>query len=262
MRRLPFYTEGLAPFGLQWFAAIGFWAGSAFWGLSIQRTPKEGPFEADEKRALATLAERLTETATLSKAVGRAVLSGMINALHLVEYPALALDRLGFVLATNAAAERAFDDDVRIKGRRLCLRDQRANSAVNSFVDQLRTAPDTAALPVMPIVVQRRDKRPVVIRILPIDGAAHSPFLGARALLVFSELRRQLGPPTDLLLQAFGLSPAEARLASLMARGISPEQAAEELGIARETARNQLKAVFAKTATHRQGELIALLSRL
>ncbi|HEY2527877.1 MAG TPA: helix-turn-helix transcriptional regulator [Xanthobacteraceae bacterium] len=262
MRRLPFYTEGLAPFGLQWFAAIGFWAGSAFWGLSIQRTPKEGPFEADEKRALATLAERLTETATLSKAVGRAVLSGMINALHLVEYPALALDRLGFVLATNAAAERAFDDDVRIKGRRLCLRDQRANSAVNSFVDQLRTAPDTAALPVMPIVVQRRDKRPVVIRILPIDGAAHSPFLGARALLVFSESRRQLGPPTDLLLQAFGLSPAEARLASLMARGISPEQAAEELGIARETARNQLKAVFAKTATHRQGELIALLSRL
>ncbi len=47
-----------------------------------------------------------------------------------------------------------------------------------------------------------------------------------------------------------------------MATGVSPEQAGEELGIARETARNQLKAIFAKTATHRQGELIALLSRL
>jgi DNA-binding CsgD family transcriptional regulator len=262
MRRLPYYTEALAPFGLQWFAAIGFWAGSAFWGLSIQRTSREGPFEVDEKHALATLAQRLTETATLSKALGKTVLSGMIDALHLIDYPALALDRLGFVLAMNAAAEQAFDDDLRVNGRRLYLRDQRAKSAVNSFVDQLRAAADTTALPVRPIVVQRRGKRPAVIRILPIDGAARSPFLGARAVLVFSDLRRQFGPRSEMLSQAFGLSPAEARLASLMASGISPEQAAEELGIARETARNQLKAVFAKTATHRQGELIALLSRL
>jgi DNA-binding CsgD family transcriptional regulator len=34
------------------------------------------------------------------------------------------------------------------------------------------------------------------------------------------------------------------------------------LEISRETARNQLKAVFVKTATHRQGELVALLSGL
>jgi len=48
-----------------------------------------------------------------------------------------------------------------------------------------------------------------------------------------------------------------------MAAGISPEQAAEELGIARKTAQNQLKAVFSKTYTHRQAELgRSLLSRL
>jgi DNA-binding CsgD family transcriptional regulator len=54
----------------------------------------------------------------------------------------------------------------------------------------------------------------------------------------------------------------EARLASPIASGISPERAAEDLGIARETARNQLKSIFAKADTHRQGELVALLSRL
>jgi DNA-binding CsgD family transcriptional regulator len=111
-------------------------------------------------------------------------------------------------------------------------------------------------------VVRRRDKRPVVIRILPIDGAARSPFLGARALLVFSDLCRKSGLQPDLLSQTFGLSPAEARLASLIATGISTELAAEELGLARETVRNQLKAVFSKTETHRQSELVALLSRL
>jgi hypothetical protein len=48
-----------------------------------------------------------------------------------------------------------------------------------------------------------------------------------------------------------------------MAEGLSPEKAAEEeLKIARETARNQLKAVFAKTTTRRQRELVALLPQL
>jgi DNA-binding CsgD family transcriptional regulator len=262
MRRLSFYTENLAPLGFQWFAAIGFWSGSALWGVCIQRTAREGPFTHNDKRSLARLSNRLTETATLSKAVGQAVLSSMTNALYLVKQPALALDRLGFVIALNAAAEYLFDDEIRVTDRRLFVRDRKAKFLLDEFTDRLRVTPDTEALATEPIVVQRLGGRPLIIRILPIDGAARSPFLGARALLILSDLSVKSKPLPDLLSQTFGLSPAEARLTSLMATGISPEQAAEELGIARETARNQLKAVFSKTDTHRQGELIALLSRL
>ena len=60
----------------------------------------------------------------------------------------------------------------------------------------------------------------------------------------------------------FGLTAAEAKLASLIASGPALDNIAGQLGIARETARNQLKAVFAKTETHRQGEPIALTSQL
>jgi DNA-binding CsgD family transcriptional regulator len=52
------------------------------------------------------------------------------------------------------------------------------------------------------------------------------------------------------------------KVATVIAEGLSLEDAAEKLGIAKATARNHLSATFAKTATHRQGELIALLSRL
>jgi hypothetical protein len=45
------------------------------------------------------------------------------------------------------------------------------------------------------------------------------------------------------------------------ASDLDPNRLKPKLGIARETVRNQLKAVLAKTGTHRQGELIALLSR-
>ena len=56
-----------------------------------------------------------------------------------------------------------------------------------------------------------------------------------------------------------GLTPAEARLASHLAGGTSLEEASESLGVSIHTARTQLKAVFAKTGTRRQGELVALL---
>lgn len=111
-------------------------------------------------------------------------------------------------------------------------------------------------------MVRREGSRPVLITVLPIDGAASGPFFGARVLLTFSDLAAQPAPPASLLTQVFGLTQAEARLAALIATGVSPEGAAERLGIAAETARNHLKAVFAKTDTHRQSELVALLSRL
>jgi DNA-binding CsgD family transcriptional regulator len=51
-------------------------------------------------------------------------------------------------------------------------------------------------------------------------------------------------------------------LAALIASGLLLEDAAQKLEIARETARNQLKAIFAKTGTHRQSELVGLVMRM
>jgi DNA-binding CsgD family transcriptional regulator len=45
----------------------------------------------------------------------------------------------------------------------------------------------------------------------------------------------------------------------MLKRGAPPDIAARELKISRETERNQLKSVFAKTDMHRQSELVALL---
>jgi len=262
MERVGPYAESLIPNGLRWFAAIGFWSGLALWGLTTQRTDQQGPFDHHDKLVLAQLSQRLTETATLSQAVGRAVLAGMTNVLELVNQPALALSRSGFVLDTNPAAEQVFDNDICVRNRRLVLHDKRAASALAAFIDQLRTTPDTAVLECPPIVVQRREKRPLILRILPVDGAARNPFLGARALLVFHDLDAKPLPDSTVIAHAFGLSPAETKLASLIAAGLSLERAAEELGLARETIRARLKAVFAKTGTHRQSELVSLLARV
>jgi DNA-binding CsgD family transcriptional regulator len=185
----------------------------------------------------------------------------MTNALQYVRQPAVALDRLGFVIDTNEQAASNFDEDIRVKNRRLFVRDKRAKSSLDELIDQLQTIPDTAALSAAPIVVRRDARRPVVIRVIPVDGAARSPFLNARVVLILNDLDPNPTPVFDTFSQAFGLTPAETRLAALIATGVPPRQAAEQLGIARETARTQLKSVFAKTGTHRQSELVFLFSR-
>ncbi|MGT2504176.1 helix-turn-helix transcriptional regulator [Bradyrhizobium guangxiense] len=254
IRADPMYNEVLFPFGYRWFAGIGFWADSAAWALTLQRTGREGAFEAQEKQLLAQLAPRLTETATLATLMGRVALTSMTDALDRVRQPALVLNRDGMVLRTNAAADRGFDDEIRIRQRRLVLRDKQAMTRLDQFTSMIQSMPEAAAIPAAPILVRRTTKPPVVLRLLPVDGAARSVFLGARAMLILSNLSPRLAPDPALIGQAFDLTPAESRLAALLATGTSIASAAERLRISRETARNHLKAIFSKTGVHRQSE--------
>ncbi len=68
--------------------------------------------------------------------------------------------------------------------------------------------------------------------------------------------------PEASLRVSFGLTAAEAKLAARIALGDPLETIAEELGLTKETSRNQLKNVFQKTGVHRQAELAAIFARL
>jgi len=180
-------------------------------------------------------------------------------ALNAMRLPAIALDQHGFVVEVNAAAEAVFDNDFRIKDRRLFVRDPDAWALLKDAIDQLKTSPRRNPLATEPVIVQRQDKLPVIVRTWRFDGAAHLPAQDVSALLTLNALGPKPGPPAAILARTFCLTPSEAKLACVIARGASPYIAARELNISKETARNQLKAVFAKTGTHRQSELVALL---
>jgi DNA-binding CsgD family transcriptional regulator len=59
----------------------------------------------------------------------------------------------------------------------------------------------------------------------------------------------------------FGLTPAEIRLAAYVVHGGTVASYAKQHAVSRNTARNQLQAIYGKTGTHRQAELVALLLR-
>lgn len=59
--------------------------------------------------------------------------------------------------------------------------------------------------------------------------------------------------------ELFDFTPAETALALELANGLSLEDAAEKLGIMRNTARAHLRAIFSKTGVRRQAELVRVM---
>lgn len=57
----------------------------------------------------------------------------------------------------------------------------------------------------------------------------------------------------------YGVTPAEARVAVLMASGASTGDVACRLNVSIATVRTHLNRLFCKTDTHHQGQLVALL---
>lgn len=103
-------------------------------------------------------------------------------------------------------------------------------------------------------------KRPYSILVSPL---ARTDFgltrLRPAVCIVIADPEKRDLLPADRLRSLYGLTPAEARLAMRLAAGDDLRSAAAALGIAYPTARTELMAIFRKTETRRQGELIMLL---
>lgn len=105
-------------------------------------------------------------------------------------------------------------------------------------------------------------RRPYNVLVTPL-GRRHTSLHGPEAAVaVFISDPEDRGPSEiGALVRLFRLTPAEARLATGIATGATLAEVADTLGIGRETARTQLRSVFAKTGTTRQSELVRIITR-
>ena len=66
--------------------------------------------------------------------------------------------------------------------------------------------------------------------------------------------------PLDLVRWLYDLTPAEARLVTALINGRRLEEIAKDFGVTQNTIRTELRAVFAKTGTSRQVDLVKLVT--
>jgi DNA-binding CsgD family transcriptional regulator/PAS domain-containing protein len=261
MQRHPYYQEFLAPFGLRWSGLVKVAAGDDLWVLSIQRSISQGPFSPVEQRRLAELSQSLSGAAALACTLSFARAEGALAAFEVSGSAALLLDREGQVFRANAAAERLLGPDLQVRRKRLTSFDHNASVALDRVLHQLLWTREASAL-MPPILLPRRDKRPLLAYSIRLASVTADALAACQMIVILVDLDQQPRPPQEHLRTSFGLTAAEARLALRLVAGESLDAAADQLGIAKETSRGQLKAIFSKTGTHRQAELVMLLARL
>jgi len=187
------------------------------------------------------------------------------NVLYSFATPAFVLNADARILSMNAAAEKELVSgrSFRLSAqRRLVHADERISRRIAETAAQI-AANRGPLSDGCDIDISRSTRFAVSIFSFmpPLSGQLlmSGNSLGHLALVL---LRHQ-----DRLLSAddwgpYSLTPAERRLANCIATGASLRDSANQIGITYETARNQLKSIFAKTRTRRQAELVALRARM
>jgi len=97
---------------------------------------------------------------------------------------------------------------------------------------------------------------PLIAQIIPINPARVPGSSRVVAVLYIWNPVGRSDRVGNVLARLYGFTQAEAHLVQMLCRGIELSHAAEQLGISRNTARNRLQSVFAKTGTRRQNELM------
>lgn len=101
----------------------------------------------------------------------------------------------------------------------------------------------------------------LIVTVRPLSLEAIHPGTGALAL-VLSQPASDTATDLQTIRDLLGLTAAEARLASVLAEGAGLVDSSRRLGIAHNTAKAQLRSIFAKTGVNRQAQLVALLASL
>jgi DNA-binding CsgD family transcriptional regulator len=259
--RHPYYQEFLAPFGLRWFAGVKVAAGDDLCILSIQRSIQQGPFSSSELQSLSGFSRQLGSAAALAKMLSFAHAEGVLDAFSTSGTAAVMLDRNAAIILANEPAEKMFGRDLLLTGRQLACIDREATNTLRRALHTLLRHPNPPAM-TTPIALPRLQGRPLLAYPSRLGGNTSNAFASYHVVVVFIDPDIYPQFPATALQTCFGMTPAEAMLARRISSGEELKVAADHLGICYETARCQLKAVFNKTDTHRQAELVALLARM
>jgi DNA-binding CsgD family transcriptional regulator len=262
-----YYLHYLKPIGL--FRILGVDTaepGGMLARLRFSRRASEPRFKTRERDLLAQLTPHLRLAIEIYAKLNRTtserdVYAGAVNQLSVAS---IILDERGRLLTTNAVGRALLD-----QGEGLSLRDGRLHIEGRDIDKELQQALAT-------IIKAQLQGETSVVRALRVPRAKGRADLGLvirpvptsqwsegqsspSAAVFISDPDLHESTSRQILGELFELTPAEANLATLLARGLSLAQVSSAQNISQHTARAQLKSIFAKTGVSRQAELVRLV---
>jgi DNA-binding CsgD family transcriptional regulator len=266
----PFYHEYMKPQGLaaEWPLChlITTEKGRPHSGIVIYRREGCRPLSGEDVRMLDLLVPHLARSYAIHCATqdARHERRALAEVLDRIPSGVMLLDGDGQAVLTNRSAAQvvAMDDGFRLEGGRPALADPHENrtfqarlaAALIERPEKGKSAADTMA------ISRPSGRRPLALMVGPLLAAPPGTNLHeAVAILFVADPESGQISTTQVLQSLYDLTHAEADLVRLIAQGHSLEEVAGIRGVTMNTVRSQLKQVFAKTDTRRQGELVHLV---
>ena len=234
--------------------------------LRFSRRASEPRFKATERQLLTLLTPHLSRAIEMYAKLNRMtserdLYAGAVNQLSVAS---IILDEQGRMLTTNAVGRALLD-----QGEGLSLRDghlhiegrninKELQEALTSIIrEQLHGETSMVRALRVPRPGGRSDLG-LVVRPVPASQWSEGQVSPSAAVFI-SDPDLQESTSQPILGALFELTPAEANLATLLARGLNLAQVSVAQNISQHTARAQLKSIFAKTGVSRQAELVRLV---
>lgn len=261
------YQEFLKPLDIRYYMGADVGSGNdAICRIRVSRPIGSVPF-AERERAICTLllphlkcAVRLRSAQDATEAE-RTVYAGALERLSI---GAVILDKKGRVLKSNHAADEilAERNGISLVQGGLQASYGSENRELHRLIDQAIAGHGEQGPGVVGAMSITRNaghgNLGILVRTAPITEWSE-PANRAAAVVVIRDSESRVQASHALMKRLYGLTPAESTLTLKLLDGLTVDEAAEELSISRNTARCQLRAIFAKTGVTRQTELLRLL---
>lgn len=267
LRTSEYYHQYLKPVGVLHILGADIGAPGDFQArLRFSRGPEEPAFSADDKALCALLVPHLERAIAIHARLNRTESERDLfaGAVAQLDVGTILLDEHGKFLKANAPASQilAERDGLQVSHQQLELASRQRTQELQQAIRRvLSSAHRNEAAVVEALRVQRPSGRAdlgLMVRMVPQYQWAESQSRPAVAIFI-SDPEQSGAASQQALTQLFGLTRAEAALATLLTRGLALQEAAAELQISPHTARAQLRSIFSKTGVTRQAELIRLL---
>lgn len=262
-----FYNDWMRPQGFLDSFAVNLAPGTLESAVAAFRGPGSD-YDEEDLKLVRALTPHLRQAVAVNRRLHRAAREADVLAEGLDHFATgvLVLDASGRVLRSNRAADRmlACKDGLSLCHNELAAArpaDARALRQLIGSAAKIRNGHGVGAGG--RIAIERPSgRRPLMLLVSPVRSVGADEVDGRAAVLVFVvDPEQSVAPPLEALRRLWGLTCAEARVASLLAAGCHLDDIAERLGVQTNTVRAHLKQVFAKTETRRQADLVLLLLR-
>lgn len=236
--------------------------------LRVTRPPEGKPFSDADKTLVRIVLPHLRRAIRLHAKLDyleceRQIYSGAMNRL-LLGMISFAQD--GTILETNQEADRILEekDGIKLTPKGLKADNRSENKELQRL---LQEAIAGGLADVGPSVVEAmsitrqfdRSKLGLVVRTIPMGQWSESTRRPAATLFLRDPDYNSAQPLQDVVRRIFNLTRMEAALAVLLAKGNTLDEAADKLGVRRNTARTHLRSIFGKTGVTRQTMLVRML---